>query len=328
MEGESPITLVHNQELSMVRNEQSPVELQEGRQESVAFRHSFWREQRERVIQALGEATYSPNRVHRFCVCGSRAWVQRSIEPHPRYRVISARCHDRWCEACQRERRWKIARNLVARQPSGRMRFVTLTLKSSDRPIGEIAVRLVKSFTRLRASKTLDRCFVGGAWFMEFTFNAFTGRYHPHLHVLTQGAFLPVDLLRRRWHMITGDSYVVDVREVKQVGTAAGYVVKYAGKLLCRSILANHRLLVDAIRSLGKAKSWSLFGTWRSLKLAEVEPDGTEWEYLEPFQEILNRARSGDHDAQAVVCRLRGVQAVIDAPEPGLWDLAGPEPPG
>lgn len=313
-------------ELSFDPSRMMPSPLDEDLSPSVRFRHSFWQEQRARTFECLSTATYNPNRLTRFWRCGSRAWVQRSIEPVPRYRVVSARCNDRWCEACAREKRYKVARNLVARMPRARLRFVTLTLKTTTDDVGTSARRMIRSFRRLRQDRRLAGCFAGGAWFMEFTVHSPSGLLHPHLHILTQGEYLPQALLRLAWHKATGDSYIVDVREVKDPAIAAGYVVKYAGKLLSRQIVTHATLFTDAIRTLGKTKGWSVFGTWLKMKLATSEPDGTEWEYLEPFVEIWNRAAHGDELARQILGQLRSLRAVVDAPCPGPDDLLGPSP--
>ncbi|MFZ1179182.1 MAG: hypothetical protein WAO15_23595, partial [Mycobacterium sp.] len=146
---------VHTQGLSVDPSGNRPPAPETSDSVGVSFRHSFWQDHRRLVGSCIAEAFYSPNRQHRFQTCGSRAWVQRSVEPIPRYRVISTRCKDRWCEACARERRHKIAANLVRKLPPGRLRFVTLTLKTTTDDIGTAARRMIRAFHRLRQDKRL-----------------------------------------------------------------------------------------------------------------------------------------------------------------------------
>ena len=54
----------------------------------------------------------------------------------------------------------------------------------------------------------------GGLVSIEVTYNADTDTWHPHAHLLIDGAFLPWRELRASWHDVTGDSWVVDVRRV------------------------------------------------------------------------------------------------------------------
>ena len=52
-----------------------------------------------------------------------------------------------------------------------------------------------------------------------------------HLHAIVYGPYVPIRLLREMWLRLTGDSFVVDIRPVRQPEIAADYVLKYIWKV-------------------------------------------------------------------------------------------------
>lgn len=306
---------VHTNESSFVSPPRSPEEERLDELSDVLFRHSGWQTRRLRIYDILSSVSGNPNRLHRFAACGARAWVQRTVNPPHTYRVISNRCRDRWCEPCQRERRLKIALNLAHRLPPGRVRFVTLTLRSSADTIGEHLHRLISCFRKLRQSRKLAGCFRGGAWFAEFTVSERSGLVHPHLHILTTGDFIPHQVLRSEWLRLTGDSYITDVRELRRPADAAGYVAKYAGKLLSSQIMRTPELLQQAVIAFESARGWSVYGNWRGMKLSESTPDDRAWEYLCPLQSLIRLADEGDEQARSIIAALHGTAAALAAPD-------------
>lgn len=280
----------------------------------ISFRHSYWQHRRVRVFRALESLTADPMRLHRFRHCGQGAWVQRAIGKPGVFRVISAKCHDRFCEACQREKRLRICANLVKRLPDGRVRFVTLTLKSSRDPLGDQVDRLIGSFAKLRRGRKMKGCFAGGCWFLEVTRNKQTGLWHPHLHVMCQGDFIPVDLLRREWLRCTGDSFIVDVREIKHVQEVAGYVTKYAAKAVNVAAIDNDEDLREVMRCFQSRRMYNPFGSWKGLKLSDPPDTETEWEYFATLAEIRRKAKAGDDVSLQILHAVRQAYAVAMSP--------------
>ena len=282
--------------------------------QDVAFRHSYWQHRRERVYRVLQRLGHDPMRAHRFAHCGAGAWVQRAIGEKTKFRVISAKCHDRFCEACQREKRLKISRNLMSKLPDGRIRFVTLTLRSSAQPLDEQIDRMLKAFAKMRRGRKLAKCFIGGIWFLEVTRNGKTNLWHPHLHVLVQGDFLPVDLLRLEWHRCTGDSYIVDVREIKHVQEVCGYVTKYAAKAVNVANLQSDDDLAEVMKYFCGQRMFAAFGTWVRLKLSATCESDVEWEYYERLATIRRKAKDGDDVAIQILHTLRAAGPITTEP--------------
>lgn len=281
----------------------------------ISFRHSYWQHRRARVYKVLQGMTGDVMRVHRFLHCGQGAWVQRAIGKPGVFRVISAKCHDRFCEACQREKRLRISGNLMNKLPDGRLRFVTLTLKSAPGDLGEQIDRLIGSFAKLRRGRKLAGCFKGGIWFLEVTRNRTTGLWHPHLHVMTQGDFIPLDLLRVQWLKATGDSFIVDIREIKHVREVVGYVTKYAAKAVNVASIESDADLAAVMRVFQSRRMFNVFGNWKALKLSDPPDTDTEWEYYERLAVVRRKAKEGDDVAIQVLHAVRQAYAVAMSPE-------------
>lgn len=277
-----------------------------------SFRHSGWSGRRAATLSAFHRTGQKRSRVDRFCSCGSNAWVLRAKSQPDRYRVASDRCKDRWCEPCQRERRQTVCANLRAQMPPGAVRHLTLTLKSRPEPLAAQLDRLHSCFARLRAQPSFRKRLAGGLTFVELTVNASTGLWHPHLHVLCQGTFIPVDELRHTWQNITGDSYIVDIKLLHNAEQAAMYVAKYAGKAVPSCVWQSPQHFDEAIVALAGRRTFNAFGTWKKLSLSRPPADDLEWEPVATLAQLIARANNGDAAAQRVLNYLRR----IDADEP------------
>ena len=270
-----------------------------------AFRHSFWKQKRQAIADVLATTTTDQNRVRRYATCGSYAWVLRVSGANDRYRVVTNRCRDRFCEACQRERKQLIGMNLRAALPDTRLRFMTLTLKNSDQPLAEVLTRLIDSFGKLRRRRDIASCITGGVWFLEITRNTETQQWHPHLHVLMEGTFLPQQVLKRTWHEITKDSFIVDIRAIRDTNQAADYVCKYATKGCDASVWTDPVALQEAITALAARRTFNPFGTWTKLALSKTSTSDEAWEPVAPLWKLILNAQDGDEVAQMILSMLR-----------------------
>lgn len=261
------------------------------------FRHSFWRVRRERTLHAMATLDIAPKRQDRFMACGDSAWVLIDANDPNRYRLAVNRCRDRWCEACQTERRRTITRNVAAKLRDRSLRLLTLTLKSQSVPLTDQIDRLLRSFRRFRQAAPVRHCLVGGLYFVEITYNNRRDQWHPHLHVIFEGGFLPHELAKQTWLHVTGDSYVVDVRALHNSHAAASYVAKYAAKAVSHHVWTCPARFKEAIVALHGRRTFHAFGHWRALDLSKLPPDDTEWVVYAPLADLIRRARARDPDA-------------------------------
>lgn len=270
-----------------------------------SFRHSWWRDRRGAVSAALLRLNADQARTERFEQCGSTAWVMRAKDDSGRYRIAGNRCKDRWCEACSAEKRRTLLRNLTTKLPVGRIRLLTLTLKSSEIGLKSQIDRIYNCFKDLRRRKEFRKRLRGGLFFLEISLNETTKKWHPHLHVLCQGEFLPIKLVRETWHEITGDSYICDVREIKDAQHAVRYVAKYASKAISHNVFHDPEKLDEAIDALHGRRTFNVFGNWTKLGLSKVPDDDCGWEVFDSLANVIRRARAGDSECRKIVFKLK-----------------------
>jgi hypothetical protein len=269
------------------------------------FRHSGWRTRRQATFAAFHAAGVDAPRLERFKQCGCSGFVLRNKLDPRRLRLCINACHDRFCEACQREHRLTIQRNLREQLPAENFRFVTLTLRASSRPLAEQLDRLYDCFQALRREKLWRSRVTGGLAFLEIKLGANSGLWHAHLHVLVSGGYLPQAKLRELWHRITGDSFIVDVRFVRGQAAAASYVTKYASKALHSSVWRDTPRFAEAITALAGRRAFNAFGKLRTLSLSRKPDKDDGWETVCTLASLLLRARSGDYEARKMVNVLR-----------------------
>jgi len=124
------------------------------------------------------------------------------------------------------------------------------------------------------------------------------------LHVLAEGRFLPLADLKANWHSVTGDSYVVDIREVQHSDTAIKYLTKYIAKGVPGSILYNPDLAIEAVNALSGQRTFLCFGTWHGLKLTRNPPDDV-WVPIDSLDSLIAASKRGNVVATQLLERLK-----------------------
>lgn len=147
----------------------------------------------------------------------------------------------------------------------------------------------------------------GGVYFLEITRNAKTKRWHPHLHVVWDGAYIPQPVVRQFWQEITGDSYIVDLRLLHDANSALGYIAKYVGKPLPKSVYADQEAVVEYLEAIKGRRVFGTFGRWKGFRLERNPDEQSEWDPVLPLAEIILAARAGDESAKLIMWRLRNV---------------------
>lgn len=276
-----------------------------------AFRHSHWRVRRIKTYKVLSELYPNSRRLDRFENCGSQAFVLRSREHPNNYRIRTNRCRDRLCEPCAREKRTLVGQNLARSLPPVSLRLMTLTLKSRPIHLREQLARLLECFRKLRAGKEWRRRVRGGVYFMELTINVESGLWHPHLHCIYEGSYFPLDTLRKLWHTVTRDSFIVDLQFIKQSAWVAGYVAKYAGKTIPPQVWNSPKHLTEAAEALEGKRTFSTFGTWREFDLSKIPDEDDTWVVVGTLHSIIIQA---DHGHPEAIYALRQITAGRDPP--------------
>lgn len=287
-----------------------------------AFRHSGWAPVRRRVGQAMAIVYPDSERLRRYADCGCGAWVVKHPDHDYEYRVMASYCGDRFCVPCAAMRARTIVANVLPALGERTVRFLTLTLRSeSTDELRPLLDKLYRCFALLRRRAWWGRRVMGGVCLLEVKYMANTRRWHPHLHILYHGGFLPKDALSAIWLQITKDSYIIDIRAVQSHGKVAHYLTKYASKPGDYSTLHSVELMTELLLALAGRRLCSTFGSWRCIDLL-ARPDPVNWIYVDSLEVLHQRAAENDPDAIAI---LRLIACTPDVDEPSQHDLPDPD---
>lgn len=223
----------------------------------------------------------------RFCKCRSIAAFARDTSTGL-VKVLSSSCHLRFCPHCNRSRGTMIYKNTTEWLKTAKYsKFCTFTLKHTEDTLKKQIERLYKCFKDLRRSKWFSEKAHSGIWFFQVKKSDNDNKWHPHLHCIIDGKYIPLRKLREKWHQITTDSNVVDVRMIKDPKKAANYVARYAVKPTDITYLSFDEQL-DIHNAIANRR---LCGTWgKCLKLRLTSPPKFEkknYDILGGWQEIL-----------------------------------------
>jgi hypothetical protein len=256
---------------------------------------NFWfsgcKHERKCVYEAL---ILSGNRkaLHRFINCGGgcRMLYQGRIGDESALRLVSFRCGNRYCPRCSRIRSQRIGQNVsrYISQRDCRLRFVTLTLRHNSTGLRDQLKRLTQCVNNLKRRDWWKDRVKGGMMFTEVKLSR-AGKWHVHAHLIMESSWLEQKELSQQWQAVTGDSMIVDVREVKDAKAAASYVAKYGSKSFDAELLSSPQRLAEVMIALHGARLCTAFGTWRSAKLTcrnNDVPEG-EWQDLGTLRQFV-----------------------------------------
>lgn len=269
----------------------------------ILFRHSGWIRTRKCIAESLTRTKQPAHRTDSFHDCGHQAYVLQSVDDPSQYRIAGSCCKDRFCLPCATERSCIIAGNVVQLIQHKQIRFLTLTIKTTNEPLTQSLDKLYRSFQLLRRRAIWTRGVDGGVAFLELNWSARSERWHPHLHCLLEGRWIDQKRLASTWHAITGDSWIIDIRRPANNDTVARYVTKYASKPFNSTYIFEPALLDQAVFALHNRKLAVTFGSWRGLILTST-PDTGAWEHVAPLADVIQRAANGNQACQAILAAL------------------------
>jgi hypothetical protein len=158
---------------------------------------------------------------------------QHSIKSYPTFR-----CKKLFCPDCAAERATRLSTQTetriaeVMRTNSGRLCFLTLTTKNTL-TLESGLMKLKKAFTQFKRKKVFKEHIKGYFGGFDYTFNPKTNDFHIHLHLIVlRGKFWNQSDISDAWRDVTGDSFIVDIREVKNVRKGVKELCKYIVKPL------------------------------------------------------------------------------------------------
>ena len=279
----------------------------------VSFRHSGWLTDRKRIHDAIESVFPHSRRLCRFERCGENAWVIRDEEDPDRVSIASDHCRDRFCQPCSAFRARVIAGNVSRFLGSRQYRFLTVTIKTTDLTLKEGIDKLYTSFATLRRSTLWNQKVTGGCVVCEVKPKSVGRGWHPHLHCIIEGKYLPLAPLRKLWLDITGDSFIIHIARGRDSDKAAAYVTKYVTKPFGDGVTRNHNRLCEAIDALHARRLIATFGSWTGAKLTLYSPSGV-WVKVCTLCELRYDAWLGKPDAVALLATLAVNQTTSQVP--------------
>ena len=251
--------------------------------------HAGVKEERRKVIDAFISSNKPTliKRSRKLGLCGVSPVVR--LERGRRPALCPGRCRDRLCPLCSRLRGQQVrhrVKALVAKANS--VRFVTLTMKKSDEPLGQRIDALLKSFSMLRRRTFWKERCKGGLFVVETTRGRKGEHWHVHLHVLVEGDYIAQSALKAEWKAVTDGSEVVDIRACHDRGKAVAYVCKYVSKGTEISEWGEETLC-DYAEGVHRRRLMGTFGSWHRVDVnedretdepGELPRHGTTWAKL------------------------------------------------
>jgi hypothetical protein len=170
--------------------------------------------------------------------------------------------------------------------------------------LAERLTRLIRSFSALRRRRLWKGAVTGSVSAIEITRGRGRDHWHVHAHVLVTGSYISQAALSAAWHEETGDSHIVDVREVTDLQRGVGYVVKYASKGLDGSVVADPDALLEAVTALKGRRLLLVCGVWKALASAKLPSRFTDWQRIGSYDSVLDASVRGDRQAVEAVVSL------------------------
>lgn len=213
----------------------------------------------------------------RFLSCHSSANFARNNETGY-VRVLARSCHLRFCPICSRAREKLIRHNvadwLITKHYP---KFLTLTLKHSDEDLRTQIDKLYACFKALRRLKLVKKRVASGIWFFQITRGKSGKEWHPHLHCILTGGYLPKTQLQKDWMRITGESFMVDIRLIRDVQSAACEVARYAA-CSCNIKTLSCNELAELDSALSRRRICGTWGGARKQRLTSLPKyDASKW---------------------------------------------------
>ena len=185
---------------------------------------------------------------------------------------VPIHCSSKSCEICTGIRRWRIYRRIfyalehLGNTPRNRWRHITLTVRNSW-DLAERLDHLVKSFRNLRQRKIWKSTQDLGFYVIEITKGE--SGWHPHLHIISYGRYLPFRKLLSGWLSVTKDSHSIGIRTIKSGRNIARYVSKYITKP--SSLLSSEIYHIDEVTK--HRRLFGPFGAAHQLMITWKIPD-------------------------------------------------------
>ncbi len=224
--------------------------------------------------------------------CRQNAWFSRHAETGE-IRIASNACHLRWCPVCSESRRNYIGFSVAEWLKEQKFpKLMTLTLKHRDDPLFKQVTDLYRYFLQLRKLKDFRALITGGVWFFQIKQSGKSKEWHPHIHCVVTGKYMPRRHLQHLWLSVTGDSMITDIRSVKDPEGCALEVARYAAKPGPLKDLS----LDDAVDLVFVMHGRRICGTWGTGRDISLKPpqceDKDQWSSVGSWGMVMRNRKT------------------------------------
>lgn len=188
--------------------------------------------ERDRYILALFDSSKPAlqNSARRMATCADSVHLYVDSETLTVHEYLH-RCNNRLCPLCARSRAIHVGAQVEDLVRAMKVpRHLVLTVKSGDRPLIEQLHNLRSWFAKFRRTSFWKKNVYTGVYTIECTINERTGLWHPHIHCVFDGYYLPYKVVQHHWHEITGGSEIIWLEAVDNIQGMARELCKYIGK--------------------------------------------------------------------------------------------------
>lgn len=253
----------------------------------------------ESMYQTVDE-TEGTERLKKMRECRKFAYFARHSDDG-KIRVISNSCRMRWCPICAEVRSHQISEQIHAWLCKvKRPKFLTLTYAHSSKPLSEQIKGLYKHFRLFRQRVLISNAWRGGIWFFQVKRSKETGEWHPHLHCIIDGKYIPQKELSLEWLYCTESSYIIDIRSIKAEKTIADYVARYCARPTKLTDLDEDDS-IELFNALHRRRLCGTFGTGKRCSLRPPRvPNANKWQKVGNWLTIVMRS-TDLHRARVVI---------------------------
>jgi len=193
------------------------------------------------ILSALVAAGW-PEVADKIRDCGRSAKKRRCLSCGAEW-VAPDRCHHRICPDCApiRASRLANAHERLTGQPN--LKHLVLTFKNTPQLSADTIPWMQQCLTRLRHRKVFARAWRGGIYAFEFTYTKAKG-WHPHIHALVDGDYIPQAVISKAWKEVTGSSDVVWIERARNSRQVLKYILKPGAELLGDPVALDNFLTV------------------------------------------------------------------------------------
>jgi hypothetical protein len=207
----------------------------------------------------------------RVLTCG-----QHTLRSYPTFR-----CKKLFCPDCAAERANRLSRQTEAKiaeamqTNKGRLCLLTLTMKNAATLDGGLS-SLKKAFRQFKRKKVFKERIKGYFGGFEYTFNPKTNDFHVHLHLIVlRGKFWNQSDISDAWRDVTGDSFIVDIREIKDAHKGVKEVCKYVVKSNDLMKMPDEKFL-EVVKMKKGTRMFISGGCFYNVKLDEADDEADD----------------------------------------------------